>query len=247
MRAPDELAKIRRARRIWVWPTLAAMTIVTVAGNLAQAQHSIGGYTMHALPPLAYLVLVHILALGLLDGVWAAGVYAALAVLSAIAFFLSFLTLRSAAVRFGAEPGQAWLYPILVDVTVLAMTATLFGTLERMGEIEFGPKPKPEPNKGGRPKQAGSRRETVKVRAELAEQVEQHPELFDRTEQPEIEQAPKHTPNSERLFGQFGSDPERWPNVTELAEQFGCSKSTASNAIKRGRTIAEFLARTAPA
>lgn len=217
--APDErIAHAARGRRYLIRPLFYAAIGLTLFGNLSQAQLSVGGWISHGWAPIAYLVLVEILVFDILAGGWAVPVRVGLVILAAVAFVISYHSLMNAALTWGWDPGMAWLFPLIVDLVAVLMTFAQLSVAEHMRRLRSGDEPEAEP----------------------ATEPQPEPERL-----PEPAPERRSDPNSiaERIIAAFGTDPNMWPGPTELAEQLGCSKSTAST----NRTkAAAIVARSAP-
>lgn len=209
----DEERHVRRTLNYLIRPALVAAILLTIYGNLAQAQPSVGGWVSHGWAPALYLVLVEILVRRAVGGGWFWPVLVGFVLLALVAGVVSFTSLTHAAVRWGWEPGEAWLFPIIVDLTAVLLTMASMGVGARLRELEPIAEPIPDPSIGGRPTRADSVRETAKRK---------------RAERANAE--PRSDPNSvaERIIAELGRDPNEWPGPKDLAERFGCSRSTAS-------------------
>jgi hypothetical protein len=214
----EEQRHVRRTLNGLIRPTLAAAIGLTVYGNLAQAQPSVGGWVSHGWAPVLYLVLVEILVRKAVGGRWLWPVVVGFIALALVAGIVSFTSLTHAATRWGWAPGEAWLFPIIVDLTAVLLTMASMGAGARLRELaEPNAEPESEqPNRGGRPIEPASVRQTAERRR------------AERAEQPPTE--PRSDPNSiaERIIAEFGADPNAWPGPAAVAEQFGCARSTAS-------------------
>lgn len=213
----EEQRRVRRTLNLQIRPALAASIALTVYGNLAQAQPSVGGWVSHGWAPVLYLVLVEILVRKAVGGGWFWPVLVGFVVLALVAGVVSFTSLTHAAIRWGWAPGEAWLFPIIVDLTAVLLTMASMGAGARLRELSGEPIGVEvigvEPNRGGRPIEPGS----VRSKAKRA-----------RADRAPIE--PRSDPDSrpERIIAEFGTDPNAWPGPVELAERFGVARSTAS-------------------
>ncbi|WP_436526998.1 DUF2637 domain-containing protein [Actinoplanes sp. HUAS TT8] len=211
----QEEKHVRQTLNWLIRPALVAAIALTVYGNLAQAQPSVGGWVSHGWAPALYLVLVEILVRRAVGGGWFWPVLVGFVALALVAGVVSFTSLTHAAVRWGWEPSEAWLFPIIVDLTAVLLTMASMGTGARLRELAAT---EPAPNA----RTASRTPEPAPERAEPA------PEQAESAERPAAE--PSSDPNSkaERIIAEFGTDPNAWPRVKEMAEQFGCAPSTAS-------------------
>jgi hypothetical protein len=218
----QEEAHVRRTLNWLIRPALVAAIALTVYGNLAQAQPSVGGWVSHGWAPALYLVLVEILVRRAVGGGWFWPVLVGFVALALVAGVVSFTSLTHAAVRWGWEPSEAWLFPIIVDLTAVLLTMASMGTGARLRELA---EPAPNSAPSGR---------TPEPAAEQAESADR----------PAAE--PSSDPNSkaERIIAEFGTDPNAWPRVKEMAEQFGCAPSTASAHRKKALAL---VSQAAPA
>lgn len=216
---PDErIAHAGRGRRYLIRPLFVAAIALTLYGNLSQAQPTAGGWISHAWAPVAYLVLVEILVFDILAGGWAVPVRVGLVVLAAVAFVISYGSLMDAALAWGWKPTMAWLFPLIVDLVAVLMTFAQLSVAEHMRRLRSGDEPAAEP------------------------EAEPEPQPV-RAAEPAPERRPDPNSIAERIIAAFGTDTNTWPGPTELAEQLGCSKSTAST----NRTkAAAIVARSAP-
>jgi hypothetical protein len=115
------------------WCLLFGATAVSLLGNIA---HAVLPYIPHALiqigaaavPPIVLLAAVHGIALAVRAGAsgrvyrWA---IAAVAVIGAGAFMLSFRALRDLLIQTGTPPAWAWVFPAIIDTTVAISTMML--------------------------------------------------------------------------------------------------------------------------
>jgi Protein of unknown function (DUF2637) len=122
----------RRAVRFF-WCLLIGATTVSLIGNVAHAVLpylprvviQIGAATV---PPIALLAAVHGIALAVRAGAsgrvyrWA---IAAVAVIGAGAFILSFRALRDLLIQTGTPPAWAWVFPAIIDTAVGVSTLML--------------------------------------------------------------------------------------------------------------------------
>jgi hypothetical protein len=122
----------RRAVRFF-WCLLIGATTVSLTGNIA---HAVLPYIPRvviqigaaAVPPIALLAAVHGIALAVRAGAsgrvyrWA---IAAVAVIGAGAFMLSFRALRDLLIQTGTPPAWAWVFPAIIDTAVAVSTLML--------------------------------------------------------------------------------------------------------------------------
>jgi hypothetical protein len=122
----------RRAVRFF-WCFLIAATTVSLVGNIA---HAVLPYIPRvgiqigaaAVPPIVLLASVHGIALAVRAGAsgrvyrWA---LAAVAVIGAGAFMLSFRALRDLLIQTGTSPAWAWIFPAIIDTAVGVSTMML--------------------------------------------------------------------------------------------------------------------------
>ena len=122
----------RRAVRFF-WYFLIGATSVSLIGNIT---HAVLPYIPRidiqigaaAVPPIALLAAVHGIALAVRAGAsgrvycWA---IAAVAVIGAGAFMLSFRTLRDLLIQTGTPPAWAWVFPAIIDTAVAVSTLML--------------------------------------------------------------------------------------------------------------------------
>lgn len=122
-----------RTRRL-LWTILATATVASMAGNVthAWAHQSAaltgGAIATAAIPPLALLSLTHLA--GMWSRIRARGIVywcflVAVAAIATAAFRLSFDALRSLAIRYGYGPGDAALFPLILDGLVAVCTLGL--------------------------------------------------------------------------------------------------------------------------
>jgi hypothetical protein len=122
----------RRAVRFF-WCFLIGATTVSLVGNIA---HAVLPYIPKvviqigaaAVPPIVLLAAVHGIALAVRAG--ASGrvyrwVIAAVAVIGAGAFMLSFRALRDLVIQTGTPPAWAWVFPAIIDTAVGVCTLML--------------------------------------------------------------------------------------------------------------------------
>jgi len=212
----DEERHVRRTLNYLIRPALVAAIALTVYGNLAQAQPSVGGWVSHGWAPALYLVLVEILVRRAVGGGWFWPVLVGFVLLALVAGVVSFTSLTHAAVRWGWEPDEAWLFPIIVDLTAVLLTMASMGVGARLRELGPQPEPIPDPSTGGRPAEPGSVRETAKRKR------------ADRAERPPADPVPNASALADRIILEFGTDPNAWPGPKDLAERLGVARSTAS-------------------
>src|ERR1700694_1683448 len=115
------------------WGLLFAATAVSLIGNVA---HAVLPYLPRivvqigaaAVPPIALLAAVHGIALAVRAGAsgrvyrWA---IAAVAVIGAGAFMLSFRTVPDLLIQTGTPPAWAWVFPAIIDTAVAVSTLML--------------------------------------------------------------------------------------------------------------------------
>ena len=115
------------------WCFLIGATTVSLIGNIT---HAVLPYIPRiviqigaaAVPPIALLAAVHGIALAVRAGAsgrvyrWA---IAAVAVIGAGAFMLSFRALRDLLIQTGTPPAWAWIFPAIVDTAVALMLVAL--------------------------------------------------------------------------------------------------------------------------
>jgi Protein of unknown function (DUF2637) len=129
-----EIAAKNHRRAVWFfWCFLIGASTVSLVGNIA---HAVLPYLPHvviqigaaAVPPIALLAAVHGIALAVRAGAsgriyrWA---IAAVAVIGAGAFMLSFRALRDLLIQTGTPPAWAWLFPVIIDTTIGVSTLML--------------------------------------------------------------------------------------------------------------------------
>jgi hypothetical protein len=126
-------AKNHRRAVTFFWCLLIGATMVSLVGNIA---HAVLPYIPRiviqigaaAVPPIALLAAVHGIALAVRAGAsgrvycWA---IAAVAVIGAGAFMLSFRALRDLLVQTGTPPAWAWVFPAIIDTAVGVSTMML--------------------------------------------------------------------------------------------------------------------------
>lgn len=212
----------RHLRRTLDWlirPALVGAIVLTVYGNLAQAQPSVGGYLSHGWAPTLYLVLVEILVRRAVGGGWLWPFVVGSVLLALVAGTVSFTSLTRAATGWGWEPGEAWMFPVIVDLTAVILTIASVSVGARIAALNAEPE---RPNVGGRPKRSDSVRATADRKRAEPERTPEQPNA-----------------NVLQVFALFGEDPNAWPGPTAYAERAGVSKSTASAHLKQARTYAE--------
>ena len=122
----------RRAVRFF-WCFLIGATLVSLIGNVVHAIWYLIPVVViqigaAAVPPIALLAAVHGIALAVRAGAsgrvyrWA---IAAVAVIGAGAFMLSFRALRDLLIQTGTPPAWAWLFPVIIDTTIGVSTMML--------------------------------------------------------------------------------------------------------------------------
>jgi hypothetical protein len=121
------------------WCFLGSATTVSLIGNIT---HAVLPYIPHvaiqigatAVPPIALLAAVHGIALAVRAGAsgrvyhWA---IAAVAVIGAGAFMLSFRALRDLLIHTGTPPAWAWIFPAIIDTAVAVSTMMLVALGDR--------------------------------------------------------------------------------------------------------------------
>lgn len=217
---------LRRTLNRLIRPALIGAIILTIYGNLAQAQPSIGGYLSHGWAPTLYLVLVEILVRRAVGGGWLWPFVVGSVLLALVAGTVSFTSLTRAATGWGWEPGEAWMFPVIVDLTAVILTIASVSVGARIAALNAEPV---RPNTGGRPKQPNSVRSTAERKR--AERTEPEPVRPNAPEQPNATVL--------RVFALCGDDPNDWPGATEYAKRAGMSKGTASIHLRNARTWAE--------
>ncbi len=208
-----EQVHVGRTLNWLIRPALVAAIVLTLYGNIAQAQPSVGGWVSHGWAPTLYLVLVEILVRKAVGGGWFWPVLVGFIALAVVAGIVSFASLTHAAEKWGWSPGEAWLFPLIVDLTAVLLTMASVGAGARIRELSNETNQAPAEPKPGRPVEPNSIRSTAKRKAAEPAPAE-----------------PKYNPDStaERIIAQFGTDPNAWPQATEMGQQMGISKSTAS-------------------
>jgi hypothetical protein len=220
-----EQVHVRRTLNWLIRPALVAAIALTLYGNIAQAQPSVGGWVSHGWAPTLYLVLVEILVRKAVGGGWFWPVLVGFIALAVVAGIVSFASLTHAAEKWGWSPGEAWLFPLIVDLTAVLLTMASVGAGARIRELSNEANEAPAEPKPGRPVEPNSIRSTAKRKA-----AEPKPE-------------PNGLTIAGRIIAEFGTEPNDWPQATALAERFGCSKSTAStNRKKASQMVAEVTA-----
>jgi Protein of unknown function (DUF2637) len=129
-----EIAARHHARAVrFFWCFLIGATTVSLIGNIT---HAVLPYIPRidiqigaaAVPPIALLAAVHGIALAVRAGAsgrvyrWA---IAAVAVIGAGAFMLSFRALRDLLIQTGTPPAWAWIFPAIIDTAVAVSTMML--------------------------------------------------------------------------------------------------------------------------
>jgi uncharacterized protein DUF2637 len=128
----DHQRNHHRAVRFF-WCFLIGATTVSLIGNIT---HAVLSYIPRiviqigaaAVPPIALLAAVHGIALAVRAGAsgrvyrWA---IAAVAVIGAGAFMLSFRALRDLLIQTGTPPAWAWIFPAIIDTAVAVSTMML--------------------------------------------------------------------------------------------------------------------------
>ncbi len=226
----EDIKRVGDAHRWLIRPALMAAIALTIHGNLSSAQPSVGGWLSHGWAPVLYLVAVEVLVRRAVGGRWLWPVVVGLIGLALVAGVVSFTSLTRAAERWGWSPGEAWMYPVTVDIAAVLFTMASVGASVRVRELRSAEQPNtPEP----------------------VRRVRKAPEQAPNTE-PNVRQAPEQRTERpaenkwvERILAEFGDRPrDDWPNMSSMAEQFGCSKSTLSNPYKRAEQLASELGAT---
>jgi hypothetical protein len=115
------------------WCFLGSASAVSLVGNVARAvlpylPHVVVQIGAAAVPPIALLAAVHGIALAVRAGapgrVYRCAI-AAVAVIGAGAFMLSFRTLRDLLIQTGTPPAWAWIFPAIIDTAVAVSTMML--------------------------------------------------------------------------------------------------------------------------
>jgi hypothetical protein len=129
-----EIAQRNHHRAVrFFWGFLIGATTVSLIGNIT---HAVLPYLPRidiqigaaAVPPIALLAAVHGIALAVRAGAsgrvyqWA---IAAVAVIGAGAFMLSFRALRDLLIQTGTPPAWAWIFPAIIDMAVAVSTMML--------------------------------------------------------------------------------------------------------------------------
>ena len=137
MTTQTEISQRNHRRAVqFFWVLLVGTAIVSVSGNIA---HAVLPYIPHvviqvgaaAVPPIVLLAAVHGIALAVRAGAsgtvyrWAV---AAVALIGAGAFALSFLALRDLMQIIGYSPATAWIFPAIID-TMMAVTTLMLVAL----------------------------------------------------------------------------------------------------------------------
>jgi hypothetical protein len=242
-----EVARIAGVRKRMMRPALFAAIGMTLFGNLAAAQPSVGGWLSHGWAPVLYLVLVEILIARAIGAGWVWFVVAGLLAVAAIAGIVSFFTLQAAAIEWGWHPGEAWMFPAIVDAAAIALTCALAGSQAKVRSIEEIARDRTyqeaviareteeaEATKGGRPRSMNSRRAQRELSAAQAESRAAKGEPDVRTREPDAAVL--------ELYALCGEDPSAWPGPTDYSKKTGKSKSGAQGILQRARAHA---ARTA--
>lgn len=242
----EDIKRVRDAHRWLIRPALVAAIGLTLFGNLAQAQPSVGGWLSHGWAPSLYLILVEILVRRAVGGHWLWPVVVGFIVLALTAGIVSFSSLTRAAERWGWAPGEAWMFPVIVDLTAVLLTMASVGAGVRIRELKAAEQSEPVPNapnvRKAKPNKRGERSEDQPNKPN-------RPEPHVRQPAEQAEQAPER-PNgrpaenkwTEKILKEFGHlDPNDWPNMSNMAQQFVCSKSTLSNPYKRAEQLAREL------
>lgn len=234
-----EVVGVQRTLTWLIRPALYLAIMLTLYGNVSQAQSSVGGWLSHAWAPGLYLVLVEILVRRAVGGHWRPWVVGLFIVLALIAGWVSFVSLRHAAELWGWPVSESWAFPVIVDVSAVALTCASIGVGARIRELtepepdeepepEPESEPEPEPDKGGRPRSATSKR-AVRELEQAAASV-RTPDV--RTPEPDGAVL--------QLFATYGQDPNAWPGPAAYARAASLtSRGTAAGILKRGRTYVE--------
>jgi hypothetical protein len=142
MTTQTEITRRNHCRAVrFFWGFLIGATTVSLIGNIAHAtlpylRPIVIQIGAAAVPPIALLAAVHGIALAVRAGAsgrvyrWA---IAAVAVIGAGAFMLSFRTLRDLLIQMGTPPAWAWLFPAIIDTAVAVSTMMLVALGDKPG------------------------------------------------------------------------------------------------------------------
>ncbi|MEV0110578.1 DUF2637 domain-containing protein [Nocardia sp. NPDC050799] len=131
--APAASARAPRARTFF-WAVLITAAAVSITGNATQAVlHDTPlpavAAVVAVIPPLALLAAVHGVSVLSRAHAYARGTYllatAMTVLIAAGAFWLSFTALRSLAIIAGIPPGEAWLWPVIIEGSMGQATVAL--------------------------------------------------------------------------------------------------------------------------
>ncbi|MEV0047667.1 DUF2637 domain-containing protein [Nocardia rhamnosiphila] len=131
--APAVSARAPSAQTFF-WAVLITSAAVSITGNATQAvlhdtQWPAVAAVVAVIPPLALLAAVHGVAVLSRTHAHARGTYrlatAMTVLIAAGAFWLSFTALRSLAIIAGIPPGEAWLWPVIIEGSMGQATVAL--------------------------------------------------------------------------------------------------------------------------
>lgn len=131
--APAASARGPRAHTFF-WAVLIIAAAVSITGNATQAllhdtQVPAIAAVVAVIPPLALLAAVHGVSVLSRAHAHARGTYrlatAMTVLIAAGAFWLSFTALRSLAITAGIPPGEAWLWPVIIEGSMSQATVAL--------------------------------------------------------------------------------------------------------------------------
>lgn len=131
--APEASARGPRAHTFF-WAVLITAAAVSITGNATQAllhdtQVPAIAAVVAVIPPLALLAAVHGVSVLSRAHAHARGTYrlatAMTVLIAAGAFWLSFTALRSLAITAGIPPGEAWLWPVIIEGSMSQATVAL--------------------------------------------------------------------------------------------------------------------------
>ncbi|WP_051164657.1 DUF2637 domain-containing protein [Nocardia testacea] len=131
--APAASARGPRAHTFF-WAVLITAAAVSITGNATQAllhdtQVPAIAAVVAVIPPLALLAAVHGVSVLSRAHAHARGTYrlatAMTVLIAAGAFWLSFTALRSLAITAGIPPGEAWLWPVIIEGSMSQATVAL--------------------------------------------------------------------------------------------------------------------------
>ncbi|MFD4407712.1 DUF2637 domain-containing protein [Nocardia sp. NPDC058499] len=131
--SPAMSARASRAHTFF-WAVLITAAAVSITGNATQAvlhdtQLPVVAAVVAVIPPLALLAAVHGVSVLSRAHAHARGTYrlatAMTVLIAAGAFWLSFTALRSLAITAGIPPGEAWLWPVIIEGSMGQATVAL--------------------------------------------------------------------------------------------------------------------------